>query len=199
MAHRYLSTADQSQILKPLASYLSIHLVGFTYLTPTEDIYSHKLVGPDEAMLYISVIGDTKGDRINISGGFHIGKTKFGNSEFVRPKSGVPSDISVALSRGYEVIAREIENRYLPGYLTALAEARMQRDADQAYIVKQQSTLSRLSLLAGGRTPDLQSHSVHLGIGEVYGDIEAYGDSVTLNLRSLTMAQAESIIKLLRK
>lgn len=198
MAHRYLSTAEQNLILTKVAAYVA-GCIGFNYSLPTEDTYSHKLIGPDEAVLYISVIGDTNGDRINISGGFHIGRTKWGNSEFVRPKSGVPSDITIALSRGNEVIAHEIKARYLPGYLVALAEARTQRDADQAYIVKQGASLSRLALLAGSRTPDLQSHSVYLNIGEIHGAIEAYGDSITLNMHRLTMKQAEAVIKLLRK
>lgn len=209
MAHRYLSTAETTLTLTKLAAYVAVFLSEggsgwdgtsqWTYTPPTEDSYSHKLIGPDEAVIYLSLTGDTAGDRVNISGSFHIGKTKFGNSEFVRPKSGTPSDISVALDRGFATVAQEILKRYLPKYLPALAEARTQRDADQAYKVKQQSNLSRLALLAGSRTPDMQSHSVSLSIGEVYGDIEAYGDSITLKFRSLTMAQAETLIKTLRK
>jgi hypothetical protein len=199
MSHIYRSTEEGNAVLVPLTQYLAQALGEGWSVEPSEGCWGHRLVGPNEARLYLSLEGDTKGDRINISGGFHIGRTKFGNSEFVRPKSGVPSDITVALARGNEAIAREIMNRYLPKYLAALAEARTQRDADNAYKVKQQSTLSCLALLAGSQAPDLQSHTVSLSIGEIYGDIEAYGDSVTLKLRSMTRKQAGDVLTLLRK
>lgn len=199
MAHRYISSAEGYAILKGVAEYVAGQLEGFTYTLPIEDDYSHKLVGPNEAVLYLRVEGDTMGDRIEIGGSFHVGLTAYGNTEFVRPKSGVPSDITVSLARGNEAIAREIKNRYLPKYLAALAEAIAQRDADTAYKNKQTAILTHLALVAGCRTPDLHGHSVRLGIGEIYGSIEAYGDSVTLELRSMTMKQAEAVIKLLKK
>jgi hypothetical protein len=206
MAHVYRSPEDHNRILSKVAAYAARYLAPeFTYTPPTEGGYQHKLVGSNEATLYLSLEGDTKGDRIIVSGGFHIGTISFGGyGAYVRPNSGVPSDISVALARGEAAVAMEIRRRYLPVYLVALAEARAQRDADTAYIVKQQATLSRLALVAGNRTPDLQcagsgrSHTVSLSIGEIYGDIEAYGDSVTLKLRSMTLAQAEAVLKLLK-
>lgn len=60
MAHRYLSTAEQNLILTKVAAYVA-GFIGFNYSLPTEDTYSHKLIGPDEAVLYVSVIGDTHG------------------------------------------------------------------------------------------------------------------------------------------
>lgn len=196
MAHVYKSTEETTLILTQLAVHLAAY-IGFSYTQPNEDNYAHKLIGPDEAVLYISLIGETKGDRINISGGFHIGKTKYGNDEYVRPENH-PGEITVALSRGPDAIGHEIACRFLPKYLSALAEARTKRDANVTYQVKQQTNLSRLALAAGSYTPDAESHSVDLSIGEVYGDIEAYGDSITLKLQSLTVKQAEHVIKLLR-
>src|ERR1035437_10317822 len=102
MAHVYRSTEESNRILSKVASHAAGYLApeGFTYTPPTEDDYQHKLLGPKEATLNLSLEGDTKGDRIKVGGGFHIGMGVYGNLEFVRPKSGVPSDISVALARG---------------------------------------------------------------------------------------------------
>jgi len=201
MAHRYLSTAEQSLVLNKLAAYVADYLTpeGFTYTPPSEDSYSHKLVGPNEATLYLRMTGDTKGDRVEISGGFHIGKSKYGNLEFVRPNCGVPNDISVALSRGPDAIAKEIKNRYLPKYLSALTQARDQRDKAEAYTQAKLANLQRLQNLGGdARKIARDAEGGYLSIGEVYGHIEATDDSARLDLRCLTIKQAEAVINLLK-
>ena len=104
-----------------------------------------------------------------------------------------------AVRRGNDAIGREIVKRYLPKYLPALAEARAQRDADQAYKDKRHATLQRLVKETGDtRTVAVGDERAYLRIGEAYGNADSYGDSVNLNLHSLTLTQAEAIIKLLR-
>jgi hypothetical protein len=201
MAHVYRSTEESNRILSKVAQYVADYLAseGFTYTPPTEDGYQHKLVGPNEATLYLRLEGNSNGDRIAVSGGFHIGKGRYGNSEFVRPKSGVPSDISVALARGEKAIAKEINHRYLPKYLFALAEAVVQRDAEQLYTDKKMGNLRHLYNLTGAnRTLDAGTRA-YLQVGEVYGHIETSDNFATLELRCLTIQQAEAVIKLLKK
>jgi len=202
MAHRYMSIAEQSAILTGIAAYVAGYLTpeGFTYTPPIDDEHNHVLVGPNEAKLYISMEGDTKGDRIYIGGSFHIGKDRFGNpGSYVRPDND-PGTISVALKRGEEAIAREIRMRYLPKYLPALAQARQKRDAQQAYRTARHENLQKLQNLGGDmRKLDIDAERGYLHIGEVYGHIEATNDSASLELRCLTIQQAEAIIKLLKK
>ena len=200
MTHVYRSTEESDRVLSEVAYYVVRQLEGFTYTEPTEDSYSHILVGPNEAKLYLRLEGDTKGDRIGVSGHFHIGRTAYGNTEFVRPKSGVPSAITVSLARGEETIAREIKNRYLPKYLAALAEARAQRDATQLYMDKKMGNLRHLHNMTGEtRTLDAGTTRAYLQVGEVYGHIETSDNTATLDLHCLTMKQAEAVIKLLKK
>ena len=81
MAHRYISGAEANLILTKVASYVAGYLKseGYRYQPPTEDGYMHKLVGPNEATIYLNVSGHTSGDRINISGGFNIGSGRTGS------------------------------------------------------------------------------------------------------------------------
>lgn len=209
MAHIYRSMEETRETLRNVANYLAVFLSEggsgwdgaskWTYTNPEGDNWQHKIVGPDEAVIYVTLEGDTKGDRINLSGGFHIGTSKWGNSEYVRPNSGVPSSISVALSRGNAVIAAELKRRYLPAYLKALAEARTQRDHNEAYHNAKLSNLQRLQNLGGDtRKLDYDAERGYLHIGETYGYIQTTDNSASLELRCLTMAQAEAIIKVLK-
>lgn len=202
MAYRSIDTAERILTLHAIASYLNGYLgkEGFKYTQPTEDMYQYKLVGPDEAVIYLSLEGDSKGDRLSISGGFHIGKDKFGNTEFVRPNCGISSGITVAVKRGDEAIGHAVLRRFLPKYLAELAQARKQRDESEAYLQAKLSNLQRLQNL-GGDTRKLDRDAVrgYLHIGEMYGHIEATNDSATLELHCLTIEQAEAVIKLLRR
>jgi hypothetical protein len=202
MAHRYISGAEANLILTKVASYVAGYLKseGYRYQPPTEDGYMHKLVGPNEATIYLNVSGHTSGDRINISGGFNIGSGRTGSGYFVRPNMGINSEISVSLSRGEETIAREIQKRFLPVYMVELAAARKQRDANEAYHNAQLGNLQRLQNLAGDcRKLDCDAEKAYLLIGEVYGYIRATDNTASLELRCLTIKQAEEIINLLRK
>jgi hypothetical protein len=199
MAYRHTDTATVRTALKHLANAVSFGL-GKGWTVPEQELdYSARLEGPDEAKVYLRIEGDTKGDRVNVSGGFHIGTTAHGNSEYVKPRSGVPADISVALSRGTEVLLREINSRYLPKYLAALAEARTQRDADIAYRNAKHSNLQHLQDLGGDkRKLDFDAERGYLHIGEVYGYIEASETTARLELRCLPLSLAEKIIKLIK-
>ena len=200
MAYRSTNLNEVHEELKRIAYTLVGGLPGWVYAEPDERSCYHKLIGPDEATLYLSIDGDTKGDRLRVSGGFHIGKTKYGNPEYVRPNTGDPGSMTMAIARGPEAIVRTVSRYVQDKYLPALAQAIKQRDEAEAYLQAKLSNLQHLQSLAGDtRTLARDAERGYLHIGEAYGHIEATDDSERLDLRCLTIKQAEDIINLLRR
>lgn len=162
-----------------------------------------RIQGPGEAKLWLQLVeyGCDKG-RVTVSGSLNIGKngqywTTYENHNRVHPPV-----ISVAESRGAEVIAKEIKRRLLPEYLRILALAVSQRDSQIAYENKRRNTLVELAKIVHARVPDgddVGSTSFYRN-DAAYGKIQAHGDNtVSLDLHNCTLEQAQHILKFIAK
>jgi hypothetical protein len=159
------------------------------------------------AKLYLGQRYGTKSTHVTISGTLHVGR----DGQYVEVYEGTGSgwhrasagEISVAIARGPAIIAKEIKRRFLPEYLRILALANAKVLADTAYETDVRLNLLRLAKAAGttvafddtNRWDKREAFS--LGIGEVYGTIHASQKTATLELRSLTIKQAEAILQAL--
>jgi hypothetical protein len=143
-------------------------------------------------------------DRVEVSGYLNIGK----NNAYVTLYEGcnrvtVPS-ISVARARGAVAIAKAITSRFLPEYTRIYNLAIAKVAVDNQYDVEVTANLQRLAKVSG--TPlgkddprDREvSTSFSLSIGEVYGTVTASTKTAQLELRCLTVPQAEHILRYLK-
>ena len=165
------------------------------------------------AKLYLSQRYGTKSTHVTISGSLHVGRDgqyvevyenvvdSRGDFTWERQNAG---EISVAIARGPAVIAKEITRRFLPHYLHVLALAEAKVLADTAYETDVRLNLLRLAHAAGTTVAFDDTNRwdkrevASISIGEVYGSIHASDKTATLELRSLTIAQAEEILRLVR-
>lgn len=165
------------------------------------------------AKLYISQRYGVNVTHVLISGSLHVGRDgqyvevyenvvdSRGDFTWERQNAG---EISVAIARGPAVIAKEITRRFLPHYLHVLALAEAKVLADTAYETDVRLNLLRLAHAAGttvafddtNRWDKREAFS--LSIGEVYGTVHASTKTATLELRSLTIEQAEKVLRLLK-
>ena len=106
--------------------------------------------------------------------------------------------ISVALSRGPEAIAKEITRRLLPEYLRILALGIAQAEKDNAYANAKAINLRVLAQAIGEKAPQERDEKVNFSAGEAYGTIQANATTAELHLRSLTIDQAQHILKFLK-
>ena len=185
----------------------------WTFVEPTEDVYSVYLRNAGKARIYIQFDGyNNTPQRLVISGYQHIGK----NGSYVEvydrgadgtgwTKASVPS-ISVALSRGCEAIAKDIAKRFLPEYLRIFALVEEKVATDLAYEQKIAANLQRLADVAG-----VQFHSedglnyrgeqrkeFSWKVGTAYHEVKVNDHEADLKLNDLTFEQAEKIITLLK-
>ena len=151
--------------------------------------------------------------RLSISGYLNIGKNQQHVDVYERGADGtgwnrasVPS-ITVSLSRGPEAIAKDIVRRCLPEYLRilALAEDKLAKDAE--YENKIAANLQRLAEAAGvkitresndGRGEIRKAFHFRVGESRYYDVAAASADDCSLNLPTLSFAQAERIIHYLK-
>ncbi len=107
-------------------------------------------------------------------------------------------EISVALSRGSEAIAKEITRRLLPEYFRILALGIAQAEKDSAYANAKAVNFRVLAQAIGEKEPQERDENVHFSAGEAYGTIQASATTAELHLRSLTIDQAQHILKFLK-
>lgn len=164
-----------------------------------EPYCTQHIKGPDEAELYLNLgqYGADKG-KVTVSGSLHIGKNRSYWTVYEKnTRVSVPS-ISVTVTRGAEVVAKEIKRRLLPEYLRILNLAVTQRDSQIAHENKRRNNLVALAKLVNARIPeadDASSTSFYRS-DAAYGTINAYGDGgAGLELRNLTLEQARHILK----
>lgn len=160
----------------------------------------------DHAVLYVSTSHYGKG-RVSIDGSLNVGK----NGQYVRvyqtAKDGSGwheqrvQPISVAVSRGPSVIAKETLRRFLPEYLRILDLALDQVSKENNYLQARQAARKRLQI-AAGKIPDVSKEddrqNFHISIGEVYGDVDVSDKTASIHLRSLTVEQAEKVLRMVR-
>jgi hypothetical protein len=200
-----LSTLEEAKLAADLAEQVATYLPGFTYTRPSPPadgdfpVRQAYLHGANEAKLCLTLNSRTAPDalRVVISGSLRIGP----RGEYIRtwPARDNP-EISVAVARGPEVIAKEITRRVLPGYMQALALARVKRDEDVTYEENQTAVLQRLAAIVWPVRSDVEKITASNGRDRFHfhhGEVCANPASASLKLDSLTIPQAEAILSLL--
>jgi hypothetical protein len=222
-----MDSKERNVILRALANQLGNILsstskpwkgdVGTWSFTPPEDEATNWMVHIDRAdgaKLYLQ-LHSSKGydlcDRLHVQGSLNIGRNREYVQVYERGPSGtgwdrcINPDITVALSRGAEAIAKEITRRLLPEYLRIYALAVAKLQDDNAYDTKVDNNLRILAKAIGTVLPakkqdpnnsyvEKQRTSFTFNHGEVYGDITASNKTAELKLRCLTINQAEHIL-----
>lgn len=180
-----------------LAAEIAEYLEGWT--VPERDDskrYWGQLVGPEGETIYVHT-GSTwsKPGQVNLSATLPDG---YGDVQ--RYDERRTDEINVSISRGAEVIAREITRRLLPGYLEAHADMReriAKRAAEKAHTAK---VTSDLAAAFKGSTSEYDGPE-KFRFGHVnrsyYGDVRMNynAESCTLEIHSLPTDLAREIAK----
>ena len=213
-----MTSAERTIVLSELARQIAFELNlitplrPWTFVEPTEDVYSVHLRNAGKARIYIQFDGFNEPKRLTVSGYQHIGK----NNSYVEvydrgadgtgwTKASVPS-ITVAISRGPEAIAKDIAKRFLPEYLRVFALVEEKVAADSAYEAKIAANLQRLADVAGVHFHSEdglnyrgeQRKSFSWKVGTAYHEVKVNDHEADLKLNDLTFEQAEKIITLLK-
>jgi hypothetical protein len=114
-------------------------------------------------------------------------------------------EITISASRSPEALAKDIVRRFIPDYIKLWDDFQNRVKADLDYHQGQDATLERLAVAGGVKVESIKCFADRNGrgrisgglFGGVWGEVEAYPDSVTLKLHSLSVEQAEKIIALL--
>lgn len=197
-------TARLSGYAKCIATELhkldSLH--PWTFVEPTEDTWSVYLRNAGNARIYVQFVGYADNpERMEVSGNLNIGK----NRQYVQlyengNRVGVPT-ITVAVSRGCAAIAKDISKRFLPEYmrLFTMAETKVREEAKAKADIH--ANLQGLASAVGKSIPidEASGFNFSFGVSGVYGNVAAFADDASLNIKNLTYAQAAHILKYLRK
>lgn len=190
------------ELLRAVAAYID----GFEVKVPA-DGRQPRLAGPDGMEIFIA----TSRER----GKLHIhGDWPTDGNTYMSPRSwgAVPYDengdvsINVSEVRGPEEIARDILRRFLPQYREIYAKCCQRKAENAAYrdrlYVQAQAITKAAGLPAPGRLENSNSeYRLHLGnVTEQgwYGTVQVYDKSINLDLRGVTVANAEKILAILR-
>jgi hypothetical protein len=153
-----------------------------------------------ELTVRIGSYGAERG-RVCVHGSLHVGRNNSYETVYENGQKVDAPSITVAMDRGAGVIAREIARRMLPEYLRILALAVAQAEKHNAKADARTATMRQLAKLTGGKMPDVtreDSGRVWLG-GSRHDQVTVSygGDSVTFERLSVTVEQAEHIIRYL--
>ena len=204
---------DKNQLLADIIRNVTAELgAPWTFKEPEEKGWSMYAQRPDGAKLYFSLDGPytyNNPSRVNISGSINIGGEHSRAFVTVYEKSAngtgweraTPGSISVAIERGAAVIAKEIKRRLLPEYERVFALAVAQVAADKKYKEDKASNLQRLATASGVLLREYQGRTeenFHVSFKEAYGLVTTSNNTATIELRSLTIEQAELVLRALR-
>ncbi len=143
-------------------------------------------------------------ERLSISGCYHEEKLW----DF-KPYGAVVPGISVSRSKPAGLIARDIERRFLPKLKVLVDEMRLRKLSSETYRDKCVGNATKLASLSGGlfeqqtkreyssATPELIAKLEASSLAKFYGHVDVSSDSVSIELRSLSIGQAEAIIQVL--
>ncbi len=203
---------DNAQIIALTAEVAKALGDGWKY-TPEDSVYQ-TIQGENQASLslHLTRTSYTKpSDRMTIGGSLNVGKGGSYVEVYEKGADGTGwnrasvSDITVAIARGPEAIAKEITRRFLPEYLRVLRLAQEKAKENNAWDAAVTANLKRLAQAAGTVVPtdkhpgkDVRN-SLHVSIREAYGTIQASNNTAQLELRSLSIEQAEYILTYLAK
>jgi hypothetical protein len=154
--------------------------------------------GDGDERLELHFASGSNMQRLTVSGRYPI--TSRGG--FISAPHGTPRpDMTVAISRGPEAIAKDITRRLLPEYrkvLAAVQEIKRRTDASED---SQEANLRSLAEVFGTNpSADNLKHGtmrLNIPIQGAYGDLEAFDNSVNLNLRSIPIQKALQVARLL--
>ncbi len=201
-------TATLTQLGKEVAAVLNLaHFLGWEFVEPTEDTYQvYMLNRYTGARVYLG-LSASKGyevlDRVNVTGWFHVGKS----GSFVEVRDNnvrVYPEISIALSRGADAIAKDIAKRFLPVYLPAFERACEIALNERRYEQRITDTLASVAITAGIPVPKPGQYNTELRrevggkVGTVDVRIKAYDGRVELKLDDLTLVQAQAVINYIK-
>ena len=177
----------------------------WTFVEPGEDTYSVYLRNAGKGRIYLSLTsskGYDLNDRLSITGSLNIGKNnqyvEVRDSNYKRISAG---EITVAVSRGVNVIAQEIAKRFLPHYLEVLELAERKLDKEQAYNACITDNLTRIAKIAGARintNTEGVARNAWVTLRGVHTDITVYEEECSLKLDNLTFEKAEYILRYLK-
>jgi hypothetical protein len=200
--HMAILNTLAAQLAKQLTAKADCSDEPWTFTTPEEDSYSVHIDRADGAKLYMRMehsVGYDKNDRVAIGGSLNIGKNRAFVEVRENGKRVGTDEITVALSRGPEAIAKEIMRRLLPEYLRVLAVAQAKVKADAEYEAKKVSNLRQLAKSIGKTLAYTDEQlAERSSFYTDYGTVEASGSTAYLKL-NLTIEQAEHILKYLAK
>jgi metal-sulfur cluster biosynthetic enzyme len=191
---------DEDKVLRQLISEIAAGLGGnWKPEFPENDSWQYRIVGDGEAKLYLSLEPRgyrNKKDRINISGGIHVGHNGQYVTIYENNMPVTPGNITVAIKRGVPVIVNEIKRRYLPEYLRILGLAIAKRDQENKSVNERLEKLQALAAIIG---EDLSRY----GRGQNNRDLESFyrgnikvrvGSDITLTIDSLTLNEAKGLL-----
>ena len=112
-------------------------------------------------------------------------------------------EITVAISRGAAVIAKEIARRLLPEYRKVLARVQETKRRTDTYENSQDGNLKSFAAVFGTApsADNLKNGSMRIGtpFSDVLIEVEAFDDSVNMKLRSVPIEKALLLAQLLVK
>ena len=133
--------------------------------------------------------------KVNISGDYNYGPSDL-NIGWPYDKS--RPEINATMSRGAEVIAKEITRRFLPTYNERFAEITSNVKTATEYRDRQTGTSKRLAKIANAGTERMNRDGAGFSVyhnDRPYFDVQVYSD-VKLTINSLNEDQAAAIIRL---
>lgn len=184
--------------------------LGWALKTYNQDEYRHRLPDLEDANGHRLCFGKSRDSaaqaakKLHIAGGWPSIKTATGSKQVtaydVSEKS--PS-IEVSLSRGANVIAREITRRLLPEYSRIYGRCVERINATLSYEAK--TKIAYNSLCASlGLAPENRSYDGTISVrlyeylDGMYGELRPSGDSIDMDVRGVPLAVAIQVCAILR-
>lgn len=107
-------------------------------------------------------------------------------------------EISVSIGRDADDLAKDIQRRFLPGFVAELNTQKARCANSDAHINLTEKNTAHLARVAHGKRYD--SHPTEFSFdserSSVYGKAKVSGDNVNIEVNNLSPAQAEAILKL---
>ena len=185
-----------AEVCKVLPGEWTVTEFGEDYCYPVTSVK-----GPLGAEIHFAVRGPAgRGRRVEVSGFYP--RDAGGSAHY--PSDPRPS-IGMSAEKAPEKAAQDVYRRFWPGYQDAYAEALGSVAGANEYRHRQQANGRRMAEAIGGTYDADTSGRGRQGvinwnhIPGIYGDIQAEGDSVAINFRSLHPDLAEKICRTVRE
>lgn len=104
--------------------------------------------------------------------------------------------ITVDANKSPERIAKDIQTRFLPGFLPEYNKQATRAAGSDDYAAMGQRGIARLAEAYGVLPPGGDVTEISLNLGGYHGSAECCGKSAHINLRGLTVEQAKQVLKL---